>query len=148
MSALLSGSGRLQTLRVLLALIVSMTLTLTLSAILVLATDLHAPHQGTPHDSADFPCDPDHLGLIGPGEVVWHFVLTQPEAGSGTITAQFENAGTVVHASADSPANVLHFFVITNVPDTLLDASTDVDGGNLAASGWLRQADGSYGTGA
>jgi len=101
-----------------------------------LATDLHDSQQGTAWNDQEFQgsaedCD----GLkLGPGDVVWHFVLTSPEADSGHLTATFDKAGDVTVENADSPAAVLHFYVWTG-HDTLLDAeTTDVDGNNLNLS--------------
>ena len=71
---------------------------------------------------------------LGPGDVVWHFVLTSPDADSGHLTATFDKAGAKTVANGDSPADVLHFYVWTG-HDTLLDAeTTDVDGNNLVLS--------------
>ncbi len=101
-----------------------------------LATDLHDSQQGTSWNDPQFQgsareCD----GLkLGPGDVVWHFVLTSPEGDSGHLTATFEKAGDVTVENADSSAAVLHFYVWTG-HDTLLDAeTTDVDGNNLNLS--------------
>ncbi len=100
----------------------------------VLATDLNPDHVGavgsTFQQGAD--CDtPD----LEPGSVLWHFVLTDPEASSGNLTAEFEDAGEITVAnSAPIEANVLHFWITTPTDDTLLSASTDVDGGNLNLS--------------
>ena len=101
-----------------------------------LATDLKDAQQGTAWNDQGFQgnandCD----GLkLGPGDVVWHFVLTSPDADSGHLTATFDKAGDVTVENADSPAAVLHFYVWTG-HDTLLDAkTTDVDGNNLVLS--------------
>ena len=101
-----------------------------------LATDLHASQQGTAWNDPQFQgsaedCD----GLkLGPGDVVWHFVLTSPDADSGHLTATFDKAGDKTVENADSPAAVLHFYVWTG-HDTLLDAeTTDVDGNLLNLS--------------
>jgi hypothetical protein len=72
---------------------------------------------------------------LDPGEVVWHFVLVQtsaPVAGS-TLTATFANAGTVTVSATNKTGSTLHFFVSTGV-DTLLGASTNVNGGRLNLS--------------
>ena len=101
-----------------------------------LATDLHDSQQGTAWNDPQFQgsarqCD----GLeLGPGDVVWHFVLTSPDADSGHLTATFDKAGAKTVENADSPADVLHFYVWTG-HDTLLDAeTTDVDGNLLNLS--------------
>ncbi len=76
----------------------------------------------------------DCVTTPGPGQVVWHFVLTTPNATSGHLTATFQNAGTKTVANLDSPSTTLHFEIVTG-HDTLLDAeTTDVDGGNLNLS--------------
>ena len=100
------------------------------------ATDLKDTQQGTSWDDQDFQgsareCDKLELG---PGEVAWHFVLTDPDKDSGHLTATFDKAGDKSVANADSEAAVLHFYVFTG-HDTLLDAkTTDVDGNNLVLS--------------
>ena len=100
------------------------------------ATDLKDAQQGTGWDDQDFQgsareCDKLELG---PGEVAWHFVLTDPDKDSGHLTATFDKAGDQTVANSDSPAAVLHFYVFTG-HDTLLDAkTTDVDGNNLVLS--------------
>jgi hypothetical protein len=100
-----------------------------------LATDLKDSQQGTSWDDQGFQGSAEECkGLkLGPGDVVWHFVLTSPEADSGNLTATFDKAGDVTVANADSEAAVLHFYVWTG-HDTLLDAETDVDGNNLVLS--------------
>ena len=66
--------------------------------------------------------------------MVWHFVLTSPDADSGHLTATFDKAGDKTVENADSPAAALHFYVWTG-HDTLLDAeTTDVDGNLLNLS--------------
>ena len=92
--------------------------------------------QGTAWNDQEFQgsaADCDGLEL-GPGDVVWHFVLTSPDADSGHLTATFDKAGDKTVENADSPAAVLHFYVWTG-HDTLLDAeTTDVDGNLLNLS--------------
>jgi hypothetical protein len=99
----------------------------------VFATDLHAAHQNTAWDAEGFQSN-DCVTDPGPGQVVWHFVLTTPNATSGHLTATFQNAGTKTVANLDLPSTTLHFEIVTG-HDTLLDAeTTDVDGGNLNLS--------------
>lgn len=95
--------------------------------------------QSTPisSDAVAFQGDEDECAGLGldPGEVVWHFVLVQtsaPVAGS-TITATFAVAGTVTYPATKKTGGTLHFFVPTGV-DTLLGASTNVNGGRLNLS--------------
>ena len=101
-----------------------------------LATDLHTSQQGTAWNDQEFQGSAaDCKGLeLGPGDVVWHFVLTSPDADSGHLTATFDKAGDKTVENADSPAATLHFYVWTG-HDTLLDAeTTDVDGNLLNLS--------------
>jgi hypothetical protein len=99
----------------------------------VFATDLHATQQNTSWDASGFQSN-DCVTTPGPGQVVWHFVLTTPTATSGHLTATFQNAGTKTVANLDLPSTTLHFEIVTG-HDTLLDAeTTDVDGGNLNLS--------------
>jgi hypothetical protein len=100
------------------------------------ATDLKDAQQGTSWDDQGFQGSAEECRKLdlGPGDVVWHFVLTSPDADSGHLTATFDKAGDVTVENADSPAAVLHFYVWTG-HDTLLDAeTTDVDGNNLVLS--------------
>jgi uncharacterized repeat protein (TIGR01451 family) len=102
------------------------------------ATDgaqLNPSHVGTSWDDAgqNASCPEEDLGLIAEGEVLWHFVLTQPSGDEATLTAEFETEGTVTVEDADKPSTTLHFYVVTG-PDTLLGASTDISGGNLNLS--------------
>jgi hypothetical protein len=100
------------------------------------ATDLKDSQQGTSWDDKEFQGSAEECDWLqlGPGQVAWHFVLTSPEADSGHLKATFDNAGDITVANADSPAEVLHFYVWTG-HDTLLDAeTTDVDGNNLVLS--------------
>jgi hypothetical protein len=69
---------------------------------------------------------------VAPGSVLWHFVLTQTSAASGTLTATFAS-GVVVQPSSFKTGNTLHFFITTG-QTTLLAASTDVTGRNLNLS--------------
>ena len=101
-----------------------------------LATDLKDSQQGTAWNDSGFQGSKEECKKLdlGPGDVVWHFVLTSPEADSGHLKATFQNAGAITVANADSEAAVLHFYVWTG-HDTLLDAeTTDVDGNNLVLS--------------
>jgi hypothetical protein len=67
------------------------------------------------------------------GQVLWHFVLVQTDADSGTLSATFDTAGAVSTPSYKNTGGVLHFAVITG-HDTLLGASTDAVGGLLNLS--------------
>jgi hypothetical protein len=104
------------------------TLALALSAVgPVSATDLH---QATPiaWDDANFSdCS---NGQPAPGEVVWHFVLLQPQSTSTILTTSFQDAGEAQALPGVVTPTVLHWEVTTG-RDTLLAASTDIDGDSL-----------------
>ena len=97
--------------------------TASVGALAVVGTSLH---QTPPisSDDAEFQedCDP------GSGNVLWHFVLVQTAASSGTLTATFDTAGVVVVGSTKKTGGTLHFDVVTAGADTLLGASTDAVG--------------------
>lgn len=88
-----------------------------------------ADYQGTAAQ-----CDPLN---VQPGQVVWHFVLNQydPADADQTLETTFETAGTIT-TSPDVSSNsaVLHYYVTTGSPDTLLSASTTGDVGMLLLS--------------
>jgi hypothetical protein len=67
----------------------------------------------------------------------WHWVHNQLPAGTtgGTLTATFENAGTVQITGVLNPAGTtLHYRVTLAEGDTLISASDDVSGGRLLLS--------------
>jgi len=106
--------------------------------------------------------NPDHVGIgwdaklgdelvcegdlekyeVEEGEVLWHFILTDPASDSGTITATFGStaeppeADLVVVQEDGEPftANSLHFWIVTPEDYYLKGATTDTDGGNLNLS--------------
>jgi uncharacterized repeat protein (TIGR01451 family) len=78
-------------------------------------------------------CPAEDLELIAEGEVLWHFILTQPSGDESTLTAEFDVEGVVSVEDADKPSTALHFYIVTG-PDTLLSAATDISGGNLTLS--------------
>lgn len=115
------------------AMIAALGLLLALAAP-VLATDLNPDHVGAVGSTFQQGEDCDTLDLE-PGSVLWHFVLTDPEADSGNLTATFETAGEITVANgAPFEADVLHFNITTPTDDVLEGASTDVDGGLLNLS--------------
>ena len=115
------------------AMVAALGLLLALAAP-VLATDLNPDHVGAVGSTFKQGEDCDSLDLE-PGSVLWHFVLTDPEADSGNLTATFETAGEITVANGPPlEANVLHFYITTPTDDVLEGASTDVDGGNLNLS--------------
>jgi hypothetical protein len=115
------------------AMVAALGLLLALAAP-VLATDLNPDHVGAVGSTFQQGEDCDTLDLE-PGSVLWHFILTDPEADSGNLTATFETAGEITVAnSAPFEADVLHFYITTPTDDVLEGASTDVDGGLLNLS--------------
>jgi hypothetical protein len=101
----------------------------------VLATDLNPDHVGAVGSTFQQGENCDALDLE-PGSVQWHFILTNPDADSGHLTATFEDAGEITVANGEPfEADVLHFYITTPTDDTLLSAeTTDVDGDNLNLS--------------
>jgi hypothetical protein len=130
------------TVRRLAALIAALAVMLMFAAP-VLATDLNPDHVGTTFDDpesqgTDEGCTADltEIGIeLAEGEVLWHFVLTGTEASTGTLTVDFLNAGDAVVATFwKDTGDTLHWYVITDSPETLEGASTDVSGTNLNLS--------------
>jgi hypothetical protein len=85
-----------------------------------------AQFQGSDEDCAD-------AGLA-PGEVLWHFVLTQTDADTAQLDASFASAGDISVDSYKKTGSTLHFAIITPTADTLLSAWTAAVGGNLNLS--------------
>ena len=81
---------------------------------------------------------PSDAPAIGEGQIGVHFVLTSPESSSGNLTAAFSNPVSNVGpvANYDSPAEILHFYVVIDGDgDTVIEsASTDTDGNKLNVS--------------
>ena len=71
---------------------------------------------------------------LAPGEVFWHFVLTQTDAASATLDASFSVAGDVSTDSYKKTGGTLRFGITTPTADTLLSAWTAAEGGNLNLS--------------
>lgn len=101
----------------------------------VLATGLKADHVGAVGSTFQQGADCDNLNLPA-GSVQWHFVLTGAEAESGSLTAVFEDAGSITVQNGEPfEANVLHFYITTPTDDTLLSAeTTNVNGDQLVLS--------------
>lgn len=78
----------------------------------------------------------DNFGPIGAGEIGVHFILTSPDADSGTLDAVFSTDSFTDEPDFDSNAEALHWYeVITgDLNTTILSAHTDVNGGNLVVS--------------
>jgi hypothetical protein len=70
-----------------------------------------------------------------PGQVVWHFIINQSSTDDQTVTATFQNAGTITQ-SPDKVVDtfVLHYDFTTGSPDTLLSASSSGSTGILVLS--------------
>jgi hypothetical protein len=72
---------------------------------------------------------------VGPGEVLWHFVQTPDKGESPASGNLFINETVGPIASVDSPANVLHWYVVQPASfTTITKLESDVDGGNLVLS--------------
>jgi hypothetical protein len=97
----------------------------------VLATDLKDGQKGTAWDDAAFQGSAAECAAAAPAEgtAVWHFVLTSAGAASGNLTVEFENAGTDTFANDSANGGNLDWNITTDIPDTLVDASTDVGTG-------------------
>jgi len=115
------------------ALMTSLVIALSVAGV-ASATELHQSTPITWDDTAyrgdDEVCSADALG---PGLVVWHFVLLQAESNSGTLTVTFVDAGTS-SALNDRTAGGVLYWSIPTLRDTLLAASTDTNGSVLALS--------------
>ncbi len=126
-----------------LALVAILSLVLSLFAIArpVLADHggehLNPDHVGTSWDDPgqNANCPAEDLAKITEGQVLWHFVLTSPSADSAQLTIEFESGGVIgPFTNADHPSETLHWWIIRDGPDTLVDAWTDIAGGNLNLS--------------
>jgi hypothetical protein len=92
-------------------------------------TSLHEAHVGA--TSETFPQECDGSENLQPGQVLWHFVLTQTDCSlynPSDLTATFAGAGQVTVSSSKCVGNVLQWNVITNGNDTLLAACTPAIG--------------------
>ncbi len=97
-----------------------------------LATDLH---QTPPITASELPSSCDGSEGITPGQVYWHFVLIDAEDAGAKLTATFQHAGVFASVAAYKVSgNATHFAVVTPTDDTLLAASTDIDGDKLNLS--------------
>ncbi|HEX2550224.1 MAG TPA: hypothetical protein VHK64_01410 [Nocardioidaceae bacterium] len=91
--------------------------------------------QGVKQDCSDFTGD----FAVGEGQVGIHFILTKPEANSGTISGSVDGTAFgpvdgIFHGNSDNGA--LHFYVVVDGDgDSVInDATTDVDGLLLTVS--------------
>jgi hypothetical protein len=87
-------------------------------------TYLFGPHQGA--DSMTFKHEGDCSDLA-PGQVLWHFVLPQTvDENGGQLEAVFQLAGQIGPVDMTKHVGgVIHWDVVTNSDDILLDAWTD-----------------------
>jgi hypothetical protein len=75
-----------------------------------------------------------HDIVVPDGQVAWVFVHTgQDQSASGTLTANFENAGDGITAQSYWQGG-LKYLIITDIPDTLKSFSDDLSGGQLTLS--------------
>jgi hypothetical protein len=101
----------------------------------IAGTDLHSSQVGSTSDTFTSECSEGELDQLGTGEVLWHFVLVQTtDLSSGTLRAEFENAGVTDVTYSKFVGGVVHWNVITPSSDTLLAASTDATGAILNLS--------------
>jgi hypothetical protein len=96
----------------------------------VLATDLQPNQKGTAWDDPDFQGTAAECAAADPAEgtAVWHFVLTSAGSDTGDLTVTFENAGDITQAADSNNGGTLDWNITTDVPDTLLDATTSEGG--------------------
>lgn len=87
-------------------------------------TYLFGPHQNA--DSTTFKHEGDCSDLV-PGQVLWHFVLPQTvDENTGQLEAVFQTAGQLAPVvMTKHVGGVIHWDVVTNSDDILLDAWTD-----------------------
>ena len=92
-------------------------------------TPLHTAHVGANSETFAEDCDlPDGVTLQ-PGEVLWHFVLTQTtDPKTMTLNATFQSAGALTGTFIKQSGGVLHWYIITPADDVLLSACTDALG--------------------
>lgn len=106
-------------------------------------TYLNPSHKGTSWDSGSTSEECDRGDVVA--DVVWHFILTNTagyfdsDDPTQTLTATFENAGEqqavgVYNSGEGKNENqAIHFYIGTDTPETLLDASV-VPGGDDKAN--------------
>jgi hypothetical protein len=85
-------------------------------------------------NASDCTGGPDGDFTVDEGQVAWIFVHTGV-TGSGTLTAEFDNAGEVQAASYQTNGvGVVKYMIVTDAPDTLLSFSDTLGGGVLNLS--------------
>jgi hypothetical protein len=92
----------------------------------VLATDLQPNQKGTAWDDPAFQGSAAECASEDPAEgtAIWHFVLTSAGSDSGDLTATFDKAGDITQPNDSNNGGTLDWNITTDVPDTLLDATT------------------------
>jgi len=107
-----------------LVLSVGLTLALVAAPAFAATATLKDEHKGSTNpgfESGDCPANPN-----GTGDWGWHFVLQGNDTTFNSVSAQFQNAGTITDFVSSPTAK--HAYVFTPGPDTLIDASADVTG--------------------
>jgi hypothetical protein len=103
----------------------------------IAGTDLHDAHLDAESDNFKEECKEGDKESLDPGEVLWHFVLTQTTTlNGGLLRTEFDSAGVTDPDVAKTKfvGGVVHWNVVTPTSDTLLNASTDAVGGQLNLS--------------
>jgi hypothetical protein len=103
---------------------VGMTLALVAAPAFAATATLKEEHKGATNpgfEAGECPTNPN-----GTGDWGWHFVLQGNETTFNSVSAQFENAGTITDFVSTPTGK--HAYVFTPGPDTLIDASADVTG--------------------
>jgi hypothetical protein len=91
---------------------------------LTTTANLKEEHKGSTNpgfETGSCPVNPN-----GTGDWGWHFILPGNDTDFVSVSAQFQNAGTVTDFVSDPTPK--HAYVFTPGPDTLLDASAQVSG--------------------
>jgi len=98
------------------------------------STDLHqTPPLTWDNENTSHTCTADELAQLQPGQVLWHFRLTQTADDSGTLSANFATAGPKSSSPGTANGPTIQWDIITG-HDTLLSASTDATGDLLNLS--------------
>jgi hypothetical protein len=106
-----------------------------------LAVDAHnIPVEGVPSDTTTFAGSDEDCAGVQAGTVLYHFVLTNTTSQTETLSATFENAGTVpgvkthVNEHDNQGVYTVQYDVTVASPDTLLSATTSGTTGQLQLS--------------
>jgi hypothetical protein len=60
---------------------------------------------------------------VPPNTQQWHFILTSPDPGPWTLTANFADSGQQTDGGTQAGMGAVHFFVFSSIGDQLLTAS-------------------------